>query len=197
MIRYIKGIFHPALDGTVIVENASGVGFEINIPTGSRLYKMPEGSEVKVFTSMQVREDDISLYGFAEREELELFELLLKVSGIGAKGAMSIMSAFSVDELKFAIAAGDTKTISRANGIGKKTAERLVLELKDKVTAVDIATGEIITFEDEQTGDDRAEAVSALMALGYNRNEATSAVARIKGEGLTVEDYIKQALKRL
>ena len=196
MIRYIKGIFHPALDGTVIVENASGVGFEINIPTGSGLYKMPEGSEVKVFTSMQVREDDISLYGFSEREELELFELLLKVSGIGAKGAMSIMSSFSADELKFAIATGDAKTISRANGIGKKTAERLILELKDKVGAVDTATGEILKYEDEPAGDERAEAISALMELGFNRNEATAAVARVKGEALTVEDYIKQALKR-
>ena len=197
MIRYIKGIFHPSIDGTVIVENASGVGFEINIPTGSPLYKYPEGSEIKIFTSMQVREDDISLYGFASKEDLELFELLLKVSGIGAKGAMSIMGSFSAEELKFAIASGDTKTISRANGIGKKTAERLVLELKDKVSAVDMMTGEVITFDEEPVGDDRAEAVSALMALGYNRNEATAAVARIKGEGLTVEDYIKQALKRL
>ena len=197
MIRYIKGIFHPSIDGTVIVENASGVGFEINIPTGSPLYKYPEGSEIKIFTSMQVREDDISLYGFASKEDLELFELLLKVSGIGAKGAMSIMGSFSAEELKFAIASGDTKTISRANGIGKKTAERLVLELKDKVSAVDMMTGEVITFDEEPAGDDRAEAVSALMALGYNRNEATAAVARIKGEGLTVEGYIKQALKRL
>ena len=127
MIGYIKGYFHPMPDGSVIVENASGIGFLIHVPAGSALYKEPEGAEVKVYTSMQVREDDISLYGFMSKEDLELFELLITVSGIGAKGAMSIMSALPGSQLKRAIAAGDTASITKAQGIGKKTAERLVL----------------------------------------------------------------------
>ncbi|MBO4235738.1 MAG: Holliday junction branch migration protein RuvA [Firmicutes bacterium] len=198
MIGYIKGFLHPETDGTVIIENASGIGFKIFVPTGSALYKMPEGTEVKVFTSMQVKEDDISLYGFMEREEQELFELLITVNGIGAKGAMSIMSSISVSELKLAIAAGDAKTICKANGVGKKTAERLILELKDKMGAfTDSGDGAAIFVDDEALGDDRTEAVSALIALGYTKNEAAAAVGKIKGDGLTVEDYIKQALKKL
>ena len=198
MIGYIKGFFHPEADGTVIIENTSGIGFSIFVPSGSALYKMPEGSEVKVFTSMQVREDDISLYGFMEKEELDLFELLITVSGIGAKGAMSIMSSLSVSELKFAIAAGDSKTICKANGVGKKTAERLILELKDKMGSfVDSGGSASLGLDDEALGDDRTEAVSALMALGYTRNEAAQAVGKIKGDNLSVEDYIKQALKKL
>ena len=193
MIGYIKGFLHPAMDGTVIIENASGIGFKIFVPTGSALYKMPEGTEVKVFTSMQVKEDDISLYGFMEKEELELFELLITVNGIGAKGAMSIMSSLSVSELRFAIASGDAKTICKANGVGKKTAERLILELKDKMGAF----ADAIFVDDDALGDDRTEAVSALIALGYTKNEAAAAVGKIKGDGLTVEDYIKQALKKL
>ena len=197
MIGYIKGYYHPATDGTIIVENASGIGFSIFVPAGSSVYKLPEGSEVKVFTSMQVREDDISLYGFMEREELELFELLITVSGIGAKGAMSIMSSMSVNELKFAIATGDSKTICKANGVGKKTADRLILELKDKMGSFAGDGAKVSVLDDEVLGDDRAEAVSALIALGYTRNEAAAAVGKITGEGLTVEDYIKQALKKL
>lgn len=198
MIGYIKGFLHPLMDGSVIIENTSGIGFKIFVPTGSALYKMPEGSEVKVFTSMQVKEDDISLYGFMEKEELDLFELLITVNGIGAKGAMSIMSSLSVSELRFAIASGDSKTISKANGVGKKTADRVILELKDKMGAfADMGDGTPVFMDDEKVGDDRAEAVSALIALGYTRNEAAAAVGKIKGEGLTVEDYIKQALKKL
>lgn len=197
MIGYLKGYFHPGIDGSVIIENSSGIGFKVFVPAGSRLYKMPEGSEVKVFTSMQVREDDISLYGFIEKEELDLFELLITVSGIGAKGAMSIMSSFPVNDLKFAIASGDAKTICKANGVGKKTAERLILELKDKMGAFEDIEESGAFIDDETSGDDRTQAVSALIALGYTRNEAAAAVAKIKGEGFTIEDYIKQALKKL
>ena len=197
MIGYIRGIFHPQSDGTVIVENSSGIGFLLNIPSGSAIYKMPEGSEVKVFTSMQVREDDISLYGFSEKEDLELFELLIKVSGVGAKMAISIMSTLPGVTLRQAIASGDSASIVKAPGVGKKTAERIIIDLKDKVGL--FAGGDVIASDifDENMGDTRTEAVSALMALGYSRNEATSVIAKIKGDNLTVEDYIKQALKSL
>ena len=197
MIGYIKGYFHPSPDGSVIIENTSGVGFLVNVPLGSELFKFPEGSEVKVFTSMQVKEDDISLYGFVDKEDLELFELLITVNGIGAKGALSLMSALPGAELRRAIGSSDIKAICQAQGVGKKIAERLVLELKDKVGAyLDVDTAQQIIQEDVP-GDARSEALSALMSLGYSRNEATSAIAKIKGEDFSAEDYIKQALKNI
>jgi len=196
MIRFIKGIFHPGLGGEVIVESPSGLGFEIAISANSPLYKKMEGEEVKVFTSMIVKEDDVSLYGFADKESLELFELLITVNGVGAKAAMSIMSALPPLELKSAIAMGDGKSISKANGVGKKTAERIILELKDKIGSFDAEEafpGDISVV----TGDERGEAVTALMALGYSKNEAASAVGKVKDDSLTCEAYIKQALKNL
>lgn len=196
MIRFIKGIFHPGLSGSVIIETASGMGFEVNIPANSSLYKNLEGEEVKVYTSMIVREDDVSLYGFSDRENLELFELLITVNGIGAKAGMSIMSALPPSELKRAIAMGDVKAISAANGVGKKTAERVILELKDKVGTFDddvLAESDVFI----PASDERSEAVAALIALGYTKNEAADAVGKVKKEDLTCEEYIKNALKNL
>ena len=196
MIRFIKGIFHPGLSGSVIIETASGMGFEVNIPANSSLYKNLEGEEVKVYTSMIVREDDVSLYGFSDKENLELFELLITVNGIGAKAGMSIMSALPPSELKRAIAMGDAKAISAANGVGKKTAERVILELKDKVGSFDddiLAESDVFV----PASDERSEAVAALIALGYTKNEAADAVGKVKKEDLTCEEYIKNALKNL
>ncbi len=196
MIRFIKGIFHPGLSGSVIIETASGLGFEVNIPANSSLYKNLEGEEVKVYTSMIVREDDVSLYGFSDKENLELFELLITVNGIGAKAGMSIMSALPPSELKRAIAMGDVKAISAANGVGKKTAERVILELKDKVGSFDddiLAESDVFV----PASDERSEAVAALIALGYTKNEAAGAVGKVKNDDLTCEEYIKNALKNL
>ena len=197
MIRTIRGTFHPDVNGLVIIETSSGIGFEINIPANSRLYKHVEGQEVKVYTSMIVREDDISLYGFPDRESLELFELLITVNGIGAKAGMAIMSALPPSELKRAVAMGDSKAISAANGVGKKTAERVILDLKDKVGYF----AEEVSADGEEfyvpVSDERSEAVAGLMALGYTKNEAATAVGKIKEDGLSCEEYIKQALKNL
>ena len=196
MIRFIKGIFHPGFNGEVIIESASGLGFEVNIPANSPLYKKMEGEEVKVFTSMIVKEDDVSLYGFSDKESLELFELLITVNGVGAKAGMAIMSAMPPAEVRRAIGMGDAKSISKANGVGKKTAERIILELEDKVGSFDedaISFGDVVL----STSDERSEAVAALMALGYNKNEATNAVGKVKDDSLSCEDYIKQALKNL
>ncbi|MEE0741236.1 MAG: Holliday junction branch migration protein RuvA [Emergencia sp.] len=196
MIRSVKGVFHPGIHGSVMIETTSGIGMEIHIPANSPLYKNLEGDTVKVYTSMIVKEDDISLFGFSDRENLELFELLITVNGVGAKAGMSIMGTLPPAELKRAIATGDAKAISAANGIGKKTAERIILELKDKVGTFDedVADAEGLYVP---VSDERSEAVTALMALGYTKNEAASAVNKVKDEGLTCEDYIKQALKSL
>lgn len=198
MIRYIKGIIYHQMDSSIIVENSSGIGFNIMIPSGSSFYKLTDGEEVKVHTSMIVKEDDISLYGFSDREELELFELLITVSGIGAKGAMSIMSVLSPNALKLAIASGDSKSISKANGVGKKTAERIIIDLKDKLGSFDET--ELDAHIDDKifvNDDTRSEAKIALISLGYSQQEAENAISKIKDESLSIEDYIKLALKQM
>ena len=198
MIRYIKGIIYHQMDSSIIVENSSGIGFNIMIPSGSSFYKLTDGEEVKVHTSMIVKEDDISLYGFSDREELELFELLITVSGIGAKGAMSIMSVLSPNALKLAIASGDSKSISKANGVGKKTAERIIIDLKDKLGSFDEAELDAYIYDKIFVNDDtRSEAKIALISLGYSQQEAENAISKIKGENLSIEDYIKLALKQM
>ena len=197
MIRFIKGIFHAGLNGCIIIETSSGIGFEIHVPAGSPLYRSLDGDTVRVFTSMIIREDDISLYGFADRESLELFELLITVNGVGAKAGMAIMSVLPPVELKRAIAAGDSKAISAANGVGKKTAERIILELKDKVGTFENESGSGTVSAFIAADDERSEAVAALIALGYSRQEAEGAVGKVKEEDLTCERYIKHALKNL
>ena len=194
-------------ENSIIVENASGIGFEIFIPAGSPMYRYGEGEEIMVYTSMAVKEDDISLYGFHNREALELFELLTTVNGIGAKAAMAILSALSPEELRRAILFEDAKEISRANGVGKKTAERIILELKEKIGKMpgsmsDSGMPAELAGGGASAGggagaDNRVEAINALIALGYSKAEAFSAISQVPEEGLSCEDYIKKALKHL
>ncbi|MBQ5436972.1 MAG: Holliday junction branch migration protein RuvA [Firmicutes bacterium] len=202
MIRYIKGTYTMQFDTGIVVETSSGIGFEIFIPQGSPIYKHQEGDEVTVFTEMIVREDDMSLYGFHNKESLEFFKLLTTVSGIGPKGAMGILGSMPLDQLRQAIALGDVKAISKAQGVGKKTAERLVVELKDKVGSpdIDMETGELTGYGQEAAADGsdaRSEAISALISLGYARAEAFRAVSAVGDEGLTSEEYIKKALRSM
>jgi Holliday junction DNA helicase RuvA len=198
MIRYVKGIFSMHINGGVVVETQSGLGLEIFLPMNSPIYKYGEGETVQVYTSMIVKEDDISLYGFHNRENLELFEKLITVSGVGAKAAISILGTLEAAELKRAIAFEDAKEISRANGIGKKTAERIILELKDKLGKEPIMAGDTLNIGDSViSSDNRTEAINALIALGYSKAEAFNAVSSIGEENLSSEDYIKKALKNL
>lgn len=187
------------INGGIVIETQSGFGMEIFLPANSPLYRYGEGETVQAYTSMIVKDDGISLYGFHNRESLELFEKLITVSGVGAKGALSIVGTLSTDELKRAITFEDAKEIARANGIGKKTAERIILELKDKLGRLDEKSQ---LMPDEQQGagigaDSRTEAINALIALGYTKAEAFSAVASVNDEGLSSEEYIKKALKNL
>ena len=201
MLRSIEGIFHPQTDGTAIIETSSGLGFLVSLASNSPVYKHFDGDLVKVFTLMIVREDDMSLYAFDTLEELELFKLLISVNGIGAKAGMSIMSILPVGELKRTIAREDAKALTQASGVGLRTAQRVVLELKDKVGADLIGIG-----TDSETGEaaapaaqskERAEAIDALISLGYSRSEAQNAVGKIKEDGLTSEGYIKLALRNM
>ncbi|MGN0680777.1 MAG: Holliday junction branch migration protein RuvA [Candidatus Fimisoma sp.] len=197
MIRYVKGIYSVNINGGIVVETQSGLGLEIFLPANSPIYRYGEGETIMVYTSMIVKEDDISLYGFHNRDNLEIFERLITVSGVGAKGAMSILSTLEAAELKRAIAFEDAKEISRANGIGKKTAERIILELKDKLAKTDIPAYVPPADTADASSDSRSEAITALVALGYTKAEAFNAVASINDEGLSSEEYIKKALKNL
>ena len=199
MIGFIRGSLAEKGDGYIIVD-VNGVGYEIFVPANSRAYLSSEGSEVMVYTAMTVREDDVSLYGFMRKGELDAFRKLITVSGVGAKAAVSVLSAFSLEQLQQAIVFEDVKTLTKANGIGKKTAEIIVLELKDK-----FSTEECISASDTEESSDRgqilsdgrSEAVSALISLGYTRGEASGALASITDNDLTAEEYIKRALKNL
>ena len=199
MIRYVKGTYTMSAGSAIVVETQSGLGLEIFLPANSPVYRYQPGDSVMVYTSMIVKEDDIRLYGFHNRESLELFEKLITVSGVGAKGAMAIIGTFTADELKRAIAFEDARELSRANGIGKKTAERIILELKDKmgVLAESLPADSAQGQAGDAGGDARSEAIIALTALGYTKAEAFNAVASVNDEGLTSEEYIKKALKAL
>lgn len=198
MLHYIKGKLALKIDGGVVVET-SGIGYEINVPDNSSVYLASEGEDVTLYLSMIVREDDVSLYGFAEREGLALFKQLITVSGVGAKAAMAVLSIAPVSEVKRAIAFEDDAFITRANGVGKKTAQRIVLELKDKMGVIETSSGAAASdvIASVSASDQRSEAVSALMALGYSKMEASSAIGSITDQDLTSEEYIKIALKKL
>lgn len=200
MIGFIRGILAEKGSGYIIVD-VNGIGYEVFVPANSGAYMAGEGQEVMVYTKMMVREDDVSLYGFSRKGELDAFKKLITVSGVGAKAAISILSAFTLEQLQQAIVYEDAKALTKANGVGKKTAERIVLELKDKFTADGMEghaqTAEGMLTEETGAAGGRQEAITALIALGYTRGEAASALASIKETDLTTEEYIKLALKNL
>lgn len=199
MLHYIKGILSIKMESQIVVE-AGGLGYEITVPANSSVYLAHEGEEITVYTAMMVREDDVSLYGFGSKAELDTFRKLITVSGVGAKAAVAILSAMPLNEVHQAIILEDAKSLTRANGIGKKTAERIVLELKDKFGHLEDAalpSGHDAVISAGDAADNRTEAANALMALGYTKGEAVNALASVKDTDLTVEEYIKQALKRL
>ena len=201
MIGYVKGILEEIEEDCVIVD-VNGLG--IRILTGGALASqmLVPGSEVKIYTYTYVKEDAFQLYGFISKDELSLLKKLITVSGIGPKGAASILSAFSAEDLRYAIYAGDIKTISKAPGIGKKTAERLVLELKDKVELDYQADTLMGQLADETVGstepNNRKDAIDALTALGYSSMDAAKAVKQADPNAdMDAEDILKAALKYL
>ena len=198
MLHYIKGILAMKMASEIVVE-AGGLGYEITVPANSSVYLAHEGDQVTVYTAMMVREDDVSLYGFGDKNELDTFRKLITVSGVGAKAAIAILSAMPLHEVHQAIVLEDAKSLTRANGIGKKTAERIVLELKDKFGSIEEAAlpQGVEVAAVSAASDNRTDAVNALMELGYTKGEAVNAMAMVKDADLTVEEYIKQALKRL
>lgn len=203
MYAYIKGTLEEITEEAVVVETG-GIGYNIKVSTTTADLLPGIGSEVKIYTYTLVREDAFSLYGFLTRDDLDIFKKLITVSGIGPKGGLAILSVMSADALRFAVAAGDAKAIAKAPGVGKKTAERVVLELRDKISIEDTLRN-FGTSDGEAGGvagttDNRMkrEAIEALTALGYSASEATAAVKKVEiSEDDTSETILKQALKHM
>ena len=199
MISYIKGELVEVTENSIVLDH-QGMGFSIMMP-GSILDKLPQiGSELKVHTYLYVKEDILDLYGFLTRDDLKIFKLLITVNGIGPKGALAILSALSPDDLRFAVLAGDAKTISKAPGIGSKTAQKLIIELKDKLKIEDVldGAGEGYVSQDNMADTASAEAVMALTSLGYSAADATRAVRMVENvQSMDSEAILKAALKKL
>lgn len=198
MYAYFKGKIAAKEPDLVIIEVA-GIGYNIRISSGTASLLPPVGEEAKLYTYTAVREDAIALYGFLTKDDLDIFKLLIGVNGIGPKGGQSILSVMSPDELRFAILSGDAKMIAKAPGIGAKTAQRIILDMRDKVSLEDtLHAGEEEIRVDPSVSDALREAVEALTALGYGVTEATRAVKAVKdAEQMTVEDILKASLKHL
>ena len=197
MISYIKGTLEIKAKDYIVVD-VGGIGYKIFM-SETAINELEKGTEVKVFTYMRVREDDISLYGFLNNEELVTFELLISVGGVGAKSAITILSNITPSKFALAVITNDVNTLKKLPGIGAKTAARIILELKDKMkTEQSIEESKNEEIKEAIVLDNKAnDAVEALCVLGYTRKDVEMALAKIDTSKLTVEEIIKQGLKYL
>ncbi|OFI05256.1 holliday junction ATP-dependent DNA helicase RuvA [Clostridium acetireducens DSM 10703] len=193
MYEYIKGKYMGMNKEYIIIEN-NDIGYKI-YASGNTITNMPKINEsVILYLQQIVKQDSIELYGFLTKEERNMFNILLTINGVGTKAAMSLLSITNVNKLKYAILSGDENTITRAPGIGKKTAQRIILELKDKIK---LDNSEIDTIEDESYDSSKVwEALEALVSLGYSKSEAEKALNKID-KNQSIEDIIKNSLKYL
>lgn len=203
MIAYLNGILAEIEEENIVIE-VNGIGYNVRIPAGMA-GRLPQiGEVVKLYTYTSVREDAIGLYGFLSRDDLNMYRQLITVSGIGPKGGLSVLSAMSADELRMAVISQDAKAIAKAPGVGTKTAQRIILELKDKISLEDTAMmrevnqvpqGSMLTGKSQA----QTEVVEALTALGYSPSEALRAVKAVLQEtpDLDVEALLKAALKKM
>lgn len=201
MLAYIKGILKIKTKGYIVVE-AGGLGYKIFMPESTIANTGNIGDKVQIYTFMRVREDDVSLYGFLTNEELRMFELLLSVGGIGAKGALGILSNITPSQFALAVISNDVAILKKVPGIGPKTAQRAILELKDKLKKeqeISIAEGEETSNIEQVIKEDEkvSEAISALQVLGYSKREIVEALQTIEVTSLSVEDIIKKGLANL
>jgi len=195
MYEYIKGIF-KSIEKEYIVIECGNIGYKI-FTSGSTISNMPAiDQQIKIYTHQIVREDFIGLYGFLTKDEISMFNLLISINGVGPKAALSLMSIANVSTLKYAIITDDDKLITKAPGIGKTIAQRIILELKDKIT-VGGAMPKGTTISDIDIANEKlSEAVGALIALGYSDKEAEKAIEKANRSN-SVEDIIKECLKIL
>lgn len=199
MIAYVNGIVDLITEDNVVLD-VNGIGYNVKISPNTASRLPGAGEQVRLYTYTCVREDAFLLYGFLSRNELKIFKQCITVNGIGPKGALAILSALDADSLRFAILSGDAKAISKAPGIGIKTAERLILELKGKLTVEDTQIGQEIAVSGNSLADteQKREAMEALVALGYGQSEAMKAVNAIENiESLDSGTVLKAALKKM
>jgi Holliday junction DNA helicase RuvA len=199
MFAYIKGTLEGKSNNYVVIE-VSGIGYKIFM-SETAIENLGEiGEQVKVYTHYHVREDDISLYGFLTNEELRMFELLISVSGVGAKSAITMLSNISPSSFALAVISNDTTKLVKIPGIGAKTAARIVLELKDKLKTEETINNSKASKEIKEAikDDDKvSEAISALQVLGYNKKEIEKAFEKLDKDALSVEDLIRKGLTLL
>ncbi|MFR1566385.1 MAG: Holliday junction branch migration protein RuvA [Christensenellales bacterium] len=192
MYNYIKGKIAEINENTIVVE-CGGIGYELNVSANAASEFSGKEGEVKIYCYLCVREDDMSLFGFASKQEKTMFLKLISVSGVGPKLALTVLSGMNADGFAAAVVRSDTAALSKIKGVGKKTAERIALELKDKVSkeydvSIDSAAPTVAVSVNE-------DAVMALMTLGYSRQEAADAVGRVQTDGMTLEQLIFAAIK--
>ena len=196
MIGFVEGIIEY-IDVDKIVVNNNGVGYNVFMPA-SQIDTLNVDETVRVFTYLNVREDAIQLFGFLTRDDLEVFKLLITVNGIGPKGGLAVLSTITTDDLRVAVISEDAKAISKAPGIGAKTAQKVIIELKDKLNLEDVLEPKLDANFQVNDNNSMSEAVMALVALGYSQADAYRAVKSIDDiEELDVENVIKMALKKI
>lgn len=199
MIGFVQGKVDAISEDNVVIDTGA-IGYNVRISAKTAQELPGIGQEVRLYTYTSVREDGISLFGFLSRDSLDIFKKIITVNGIGPKGGLAVLSVMSADELKFAIISGNAQAITKAPGIGKKTAERVILDLKDKISLEDTQIQkEISSYAGlPQTGKAQNEAVEALTALGYSATDALHAVRQIEhAEEMDVEAILKLALKNM
>lgn len=197
MIAFVSGILEMKLNGYIVI-NVGGLGYKVFMSEASIDNLGSVGDKVIVYTHHHVREDDISLYGFVTMEELNMFEHLISVSGVGAKSALSILAKIEPSNFALAVITNDTSKLVKIPGVGAKTAARIVLELKDKLKNQDVVKEKVdITQNNTLNEEQLNEAISALQVLGYNRRDIEKVFEKIEIDNLTLEEMIKQGLKYL
>ena len=196
MIGFVEGIIEY-IDVDKVVVNNNGVGYNVFMPA-SQIDTLNVDETVRVFTYLNVREDAMQLFGFLTRDDLEVFKLLITVNGIGPKGGLAVLSTITTDDLRVAVISEDAKAISKAPGIGAKTAQKVIIELKDKLNLEDVLEPKLDANFQVNDNNSMSEAVMALVALGYSQADAYRAVKSIDNiEELDLENVIKMALKKI
>lgn len=199
MIAFLKGELSAIYEDKIVIEVA-GMGYNVFMPSSCIAILPGIGNTVKVYTYLSVREDAMQLYGFNTSDELDLYKMLITVNGIGPKAALQILSFMSGDDLKFAILSSDSKSISKVPGIGPKTAQRLIIDLKDKIDLINTFEHKLAvnTVSSPKLSESKTEAVDALVALGYSQKDAYSAVSNSGLDDYTaVEEILKVALRNI
>lgn len=199
MIAYVKGILEEIGTDEIVID-VNNIGYRIKVSLRVMEELPGIGNEVKIYTYTYVREDVLALYGFLTKEDLQMFQLLLGVNGVGPKGALGILSMFSSTQLKLAVISQDSKTIAKAPGIGAKTAQRMIIDLKDKISLEDTLEQPNVASKEEWKGNKQAQndAIEALTALGYSAADSLRAVKAVSAtEDMDSEAILKAALKNI